>query len=236
MTQVELLRRLREQLREAADPVYRDGAGRFFKGQLDLYGVRTPEVRRIAAVAYRDWKTWPDAARNRFCDALWKSGRFEEGGVAIALYQRVARTCARCEFKLFERWLDRYVNNWAHCDGIASWLLAGAIANEPRLMLELPSWTTSPNRWKRRAAAVSFLQEAKKGRHTPEILHIADRLLDDHDDMVQKGVGWLLKEAYPRHPTPDLTFLEARKHRPTRTLLRYAAEKMSVSDRRRVLA
>ena len=43
----------------------------------------------------------------------------------------------------------------------------------------------------------SLLQEAKAGRHTDFIFEVAEALRGDADDMVQKGVGWLLKEAYP---------------------------------------
>ena len=91
------------------------------------------------------------------------------------------------------------------------------------------------NRWKRRAAAVSFLQEAKHGRNTDRILAIAGTLLEDQDDMVQKGVGWLLKETYPAQPKAVTGYLVANNARPSRLLLRYAAEKMTVADRKKVL-
>jgi 3-methyladenine DNA glycosylase AlkD len=136
-----------------------------------------------------------------------------------------------CEFKLFERWIDRYINNWAHCDGVASWLLAACVANEPALKHDLVAWTASSNRWKRRAAAVSLLQEAKKGRSSEEIFRIAKDLANDKDPMVQKGVGWLLKEAYPKRPEAVVEFLA--ELQPPRLVLRYAAEKMTASDKAR---
>ena len=145
------------------------------------------------------------------------------------------RTAACAEFRLFERWIDRFVSNWAHCDGVATWLIAASIANEPSLMDLLPPWTRSSNRWKRRAAAVSFLQEGKHGRNTERILEISESLLEDPDDMVQKGVGWLLKETYPSKPREVVSFLASRRTHPSRLLLRYAAEKMSPADRGQVL-
>jgi 3-methyladenine DNA glycosylase AlkD len=131
---------------------------------------------------------------------------------------------------LFERWIDRYVHNWAHCDGIASWLLAASIANDPLLKAVLPAWTRSRNRWKRRAAAVALLQEAKKGRSSDDILQIADLLRDDPDEMVQKGLGWLLKETYPKRPDDVMAWLRENPSTP-RLVVRYAAEKMAPSDR-----
>ena len=68
------------------------------------------------------------------------------------------------------------------------------------MIAELAPWTRSKNRWKRRAAAVALLHEAKQGRHTIAIFDIAKRLHKDADDVVRKGVGWLLKETYPKRP------------------------------------
>ncbi len=50
------------------------------------------------------------------------------------------------------------------------------------------------------AAAVALVPSAKRGLHTREIFRIAQPLVPDDDDMVQKGVGWLLKETYPKKP------------------------------------
>lgn len=235
MTVTELLERTRAALAAAADPAHREGVNRFFKETVNAYGVRSPEVKKIEQMAYREVKGWPAAERNRFSNELWRSGRLEEGTVATWLYRRFRRSCAACEFRLFERWIDRYVRNWAHCDGVSSWLLAACIANEPPLMEALPAWAASENRWKRRAAAVSLLQDAKQGRHTEFLLGVAARLMEDPDDMVQKGVGWLLKEAYPKRPREVVAFLDGWKGRTSRVVLRYAAEKMTAADRARVL-
>jgi 3-methyladenine DNA glycosylase AlkD len=173
------------------------------------------------------------AQRNKLCDGLWR-GKFEEGVLVSHLYKRFANQCSRCEWKLFERWIDRYVHNWAHCDGVASWLLAACIANEPELKFELPGWTGSKNRWKRRASAVALLQEAKQGRSTGDILQIAQTLRSDDDDMVLKGVGWVLKEAYPKQPEQIVAFLHEMAF--PRLVVRYAAEKMSGADRAAVMS
>jgi 3-methyladenine DNA glycosylase AlkD len=235
MTAQELAASVREQLIAAANPATRDGIRHYFREPIDPYGVPTPQVRRIAAAAYKALKIWPPAQRNRFCQELWKSGKSEEGVVAIYVYRRFQKQCAACEFHLFEKWIDRFVRNWAHCDGVGSWLIAACIENEPALSQALPEWTRSPNRWKRRAAAVSLIQEAKRGRSTEMIFRIADAIAADPDDMVQKGVGWMLKEAYPPRPRAVVEFLEARRGKIPRRVLRYAAEKMKERDRAAVL-
>jgi len=225
---------IRARLESLADPVMAAGARNFFREPIDPIGVRSHDLQKVVAESYRVVKKWPAADRNRLCTLLWEGGKMEEGALVCHLYRRFANQCAGPEFRLFERWIDRYVNNWAHCDGLSSWLLAACIANEPALMEKLPPWTRSKNRWKRRAAAVSLLQEGKHGRNTETIFAIAGMLRDDSDDMVQKGVGWLLKETYPRRPRETVTLLTGWPEAP-RLMLRYACEKMTPADRNRVL-
>ena len=236
MTIEELLNQVRAQLKENADPKFREGLMWFFKEPVDPYGVRTPQVRQAAAFAYKELKYWPVAQRNKFLNELWKHGKMEEGSIAVYVYRRFQKQCGSCEFQLFERWIDRYVRNWAHCDGVASWLIAASIENEPELIPRLLPWTASPNRWKRRASAVSLLQEAKHGRNTEAIFRIAEKLIADPDDMVQKGVGWMLKETYPKKPRELVGFLESHKAHAPRLVLRIAAEKMSPRDRQRAMS
>jgi 3-methyladenine DNA glycosylase AlkD len=230
-----LLKTTRARLKAAADPEFKAGLIWYFKEPVKPYGVRTPLLRELARMAYRDVKLWPIAERDRFVTELWKSGMLEEGGIVCHLYRRFAKSCGEREFAMFEQWVDRYVRNWSHCDGVSTWLIAASIANRPGLADRLAGWTKSKNRWKRRAAAVSFIQEAKQGRNTETIFHICGLLLDDSDDMVQKGVGWLLKETYPKKPRETLEFLDGWRTRAPRLVLRLAAEKMNERDRRRLL-
>jgi 3-methyladenine DNA glycosylase AlkD len=182
-------------------------------------------------MVYRELKRMTPTERNKYCNKLWKRGKLEEGALVCHVYRKFASQCGTCEFKLFESWIDRYVNNWAHCDGVSSWLIAACVENEPALKADLLGWTASRNRWKRRAAAVSLLQEAKKGRSSAEIFGISKDLVHDKDVMVQKGVGWLLKEAYPKRSEAVVEFLA--ESEPPRLVVRYAAEKMSPRDKAR---
>jgi 3-methyladenine DNA glycosylase AlkD len=159
----------------------------------------------------------------------------EEGALVCHLYRRFAKSCQEREFRMFEQWINRYVRNWAHCDGVSTWLLAACLSNQPGLVDRLAAWTKSKNRWKRRSAAVSFIQEAKRGRQTETIFHICGLLLNDPDDMVRKGVGWLLKETYPKKPRETLEFLDPWRSQAPRLVLRLAAEKMSAAHKQWLL-
>lgn len=229
-----LLAETRRALADAADPAFRTGMMAYFREPIDAYGVRGPAVKAIARDVYRALKPQSEAARTRFYTELWKSGKMEEGGIVCDVCRRFARAAGPAEFRLYERWLNRYVRNWAHCDGVSAWLLGACVANHPDLAAALPAWTRSRNRWKRRAAAVSLVYEAKAGRSTARILEIAELLIDDPDDMVRKGLGWLLKETYPKRPREVVAFLLAHPAAP-RLTVRYAAEKMSPTDREKVM-
>ncbi len=193
--------------------------------------LRAPQVREVARLAYRELKQWPVAERDRFVTELWSSGVLEEGSVVCYVYRRFAKFCDKREFEMFERWLDRYVKNWGHCDGVSTWLIAASIANRPELLTELPRWTKSKNPWKRRAAAVSLIYEAKRGRNANTIFQICTLLRDDTDDLVRKGVGWLLKETYPKRPREVIRFLDNWRPIAPRLVLRLAAEKMTAAHR-----
>jgi len=231
----QVLNELRRQLREAAEPDFAAGVRNFFREQVDPYGVRSHKLHPIQSAVYRDIKQWPKADRDRLMVELWESGKLEEGVIVSHVYRRFSKEFGEREFAMFEKWLNQYVRNWAHCDGIASWLLAGAIRNQPRLIERLAQWTKSRNRWRRRAVAVALLQEAKAGRSTEGIFEICTLLRHDADDMVQKGVGWILKETYPKRPREVLAFLDAWRATAPRLLLRIAAEKMTPQHKKWLL-
>jgi 3-methyladenine DNA glycosylase AlkD len=231
----ELLQATRTRLREAARREVAQGMRQFFREPVEVYGVTAPQVREIARLAYREIKPWPTAQRDLFMAELWKSGKMEEGGLVCYVYRRFAKSCGEREFAMFEKWVDRYVRNWAHCDGVSTWLLAASIANGPELAEKLAGWTGSRNRWKRRAAAVSLVYEARRGRSLGAILKVCGKLKEDSDDMVQKGVGWLLKETYPHKPREVIRFLDGWRVDAPRLVLRIAAEKMTAKDRQWLL-
>ena len=170
-----LLVEIRARLQSLGRNETRESLERFFTEEQrpKSYGVAAPDLKPIARDIYAQIKKWPVADRDRLCVALWESGMNEEGALVCYVYRRFAKSCGEREFRMFTRWLDRYVHNWGHTDGVSLWLLGASIANDPSLIANLDAWTKSKNRWRRRAAAVSLVPSARRGLHTKDIFRIA---------------------------------------------------------------
>jgi len=66
----------------------------------------------------------------------------------------------------------------------------------------------------------------KEKKYLAQILKTAETLLTDTDDMVQKGYGWMLKEASKYNQPQVFAFVMKHKTKMPRTALRYAIEKL----------
>jgi 3-methyladenine DNA glycosylase AlkD len=104
--------------------------------------------------------------------------------------------------------------------------VAELVERHPEFIANLKGWTQSDNRWVKRAAAVTLILPARHGKFLDDVFDIADKLLLDKDDLVQKGYGWLLKEASKSHMEEVFSYVMDNKKVMPRTALRYAIEKM----------
>ena len=229
-----LVREAREKLRSAASQRTAEEQRRYFQGPIDSYGVRAQEVQRIGADLVRQVRSGGLALALEVAEPLWESGVLEEGMLADQQVSAFARHIGGSEFDRFDRWVEP-LTNWANTDSLASHLIARALAGRPSMAGRLLEWTRSPSRWRRRAAVVSFVPLAREGRFLTDALAVAERLMTDQDEMVQQGIGWLLREASRLQAERVVEFLQPWKEKASRLLLRAAAEKMSPAHRTAVL-
>jgi 3-methyladenine DNA glycosylase AlkD len=131
------------------------------------------------------------------------------------------------DFKIFEHWVKKYVNDWAGCDTLCNHTIGTFVMMYPEYINELKKWAKSSNRWMKRASAVTLIIPARKGMFLKDVFEIADILLLDKDDMVQKGYGWMLKAASEAYQKEVFDYVMSKKTIMPRTALRYAIEKMS---------
>jgi 3-methyladenine DNA glycosylase AlkD len=222
----DILARLRRDLAAAADPATLAGGPRFFKEPVRLYGVKTARVHAIAREYLKDLKGQDKRAVFALCDGLWASGWLEETFIACDWAYARRAEFEPADLDVFERWLGEHVSNWASCDTLCNHTIGALLESFPARLPRLKGWCASPSRWLRRGAAVSLILPARKGLFQNEIFTIAETLLEDEDDLVRKGCGWLLKAASEADRAAVFDFVMANRARMPRVALRYAIEKM----------
>ncbi|MCK9641574.1 MAG: DNA alkylation repair protein [Prolixibacteraceae bacterium] len=220
------LHEIRQVLKDSIDERILSSEKKYFKEEIKIYGVDTATVGRIGKLFYQSIKDRPKQDIFELCEELWKSGFMEEAFIACNFSYCVSKKYEPSDFLIFERWIDNYVTNWATCDTMCNHTIGAFVTMYPDYIAELKSWAKSANRWMRRASAVSLIVPAKKGFFLADLFEIADILLVDSDDLVQKGYGWMLKVASVPHREPVYDYVISRKAVMPRTALRYAIEKM----------
>jgi 3-methyladenine DNA glycosylase AlkD len=221
-----ITKRIRQELKGKEDEDVKRNGERFFKEQVKFYGMRTPDVSKIAKEYFKEIKRQSKAEIFSLCDLLWKSGYMEEGFIACNWSYNLRQQYEPKDFLVFERWVKEYVGNWASCDTLCNHTVGSFLEMYPEYLSKLREWAKSPNRWVRRASAVSLIVPAKNGKFLNDVFQIADILLLDKDDMVQKGYGWMLKVTSHAHQQEVYKYVLAHKTVMPRTALRYAIEKM----------
>jgi len=227
---------IRRVLVDGASAPHTEEVQRFFKHEVSSRGWYTGELRKVAVrfrrriLAEYDMPFLLEVA-----DHLFRGKVLEEKVFAVLMLQAMVRDFGKAEFKLFEGWLDR-VSTWADHDGLVQYLLGPMIARDDSLLTRPPRWAKSTDRWHRRAAAVSLIHSTRQHKNFDHIQHITEMLLADDDDMVQKGLGWLLREAAKFNPEQTVPYLMRIRERAPRLVLRTACETLPQETREQVLA
>jgi len=221
-----IINAIRTELKERGDVKIQLSSQHFFKEEIKSYGVATPVAGKIAKKHFVDVKSKSKKEIFDLCDVLWQSGYIEESFIACNWSYSVRKDYKPDDIKVFEKWINEYVSNWASCDTLCNHTVGEFLEMYPEKISVLKRWATSKNRWIRRASSVSLIIPAKHGKFLNDILEIADTLLSDDDDLVQKGYGWMLKAASQAHQTQIFDYIMKKKSNIPRTALRYAIEKM----------
>ena len=226
MADADIIGQIRQELVNNADEATKKSGKRFFKEEVNLYGVKTATVTKISNEAFKKIKDLPKKEIFNLCEQLWKSGMLEESFIACNWSYQTSKQFAEDDFLLFERWINEYISNWAACDTLCNHTVGTFLEMYPSYIERLKVWTRSANRWVRRASSVSLIIPAKKGLFKEDIFEIADSLLLDTDDLVQKGYGWMLKSLCQNYEEDVYRYVLSKRDIMPRTALRYAIEKM----------
>jgi 3-methyladenine DNA glycosylase AlkD len=231
--------RVTKAIQSLASPTQARHLQRFFKtskgeyGYGDVFlGLSVPQIRRIAN-EYKDL-TLPQI------DKLMAS-KFHEVrfcGLVILTLQFKSSSESIVHKKIFDFYLKQVkverVNNWDLVDVsapiIGQYLIGSGSSNQ--LLLKLAS---SKSLWQRRVAIIFTFAFIREGIPQPTLL-VAQELLRDEQDLIHKATGWMLREMGKRNPIELRRFLEKNVSVMPRTMLRYAIEKFSETERKKWLA
>jgi 3-methyladenine DNA glycosylase AlkD len=226
---------IRRALKEGGSAEHSAGVQWFFKDAIKSHGWYTADLRRVAKGLRREIrKEFGLDFLVRVADELFAGTVLEEKVFAIFLLEKLDGEFGDREFKVFESWLER-ISSWADHDGLVHYLIAPMVASEPARARNVFRWAKSPNRWLRRAACVALIRGARVRMFFPEVTRLSDSLLADEDDMVQKGLGWLLRESAKFDAKRMVPYLMKIRGRAPRLVLRTACETLPAEVKKRVL-
>ncbi|MGN2635767.1 DNA alkylation repair protein [Nocardia takedensis] len=226
-------------LAEVADVEDARNLGRFFKtgpgeyGEGDVFlGVRVPATRAVA----KRFADLPLAEIDVLLDSAVHEHRLAGLVILNARFAKAARPRtldldAQAEMARF--YLDAVyrgrVNNWDLVDVSAENVLGPWLLDRPRdVLFEL---ARADSLWQRRVALLTTFAFIKAGDASTTFA-LAEELFDDRRDLIQKALGWMLREVGKRVDPALLTgFLD--EHAPAlgRTALSYATEHLDPARR-----
>jgi 3-methyladenine DNA glycosylase AlkD len=227
---------IRHLLRDGGSAEHADGVQWFFKDEIKSHGWYTAKLRTVAVrFRRRIRKEFGLDFLLRVADKLFLGRVLEEKIFAVFLVEKMTEEFGDAEFRLFESWLPR-LSSWADHDGLVHYLIAPMVAAKPDRTGRVFRWAKSPDRWHRRAACVALIQGTRRKMFFPEIRRLSDLLLSDEDDMVQKGLGWLLRETAKADAKRTVPYLMSIRERAPRLVLRTACETLPTGVRKKILA
>ena len=219
-----------------ADPTQVEGLMRFFKtgpGQYgegdEFLGIKVPVTRSVIKECWKEvtFDDLEECITNRYHEL-----RLAALLTLVEIFSHNKKNAA-LQKQCVDFYLSHtaYINNWDLVDLscyplIGTWLLD----KDRTLLYELAR--SGKTIWEQRIGMVSTMQFIRHGQ-TADTYAIADILIAHKHDLIQKAVGWLLREAGKRNVEELKAWLEPRYRTMPRTMLRYAIEKFPPQERTR---
>ena len=222
----------------AADPAQVPGLSRFFKTGPGEYGfgdkflgIKVPVTRSIVK------RCWQGTSFQELEECIASEYHELRLAALLALVQIFAH--AKKDPALQRRCIDFYlshtdrINNWDLVDLSCYPLLGEWLLDKYRTLL-YDFARNGKTIWEQRIGIVSTMTFVRHGQ-LEDTFAIADILLHHPHDLIQKAVGWLLREAGKRDKAALTAFLESRFRSMPRTALRYAIERFPEAERQAYL-
>ena len=243
---------LLDQMLAHADPSQVAGLSRFFKtgpgqyGEGDKFlGIKVPVTREVVKDCWRDmipadWQERAASGKPSFPELeACVSSEYHEIRLAALLTLveifKHAKKAPALRQQCIDFYLSHtpYINNWDLVDLSCYPLLGEWLLDKDRsLLYDLAR--NGRTLWEQRIGIVSTMTFIRHGQ-LDDTFAIADILLHHPHDLINKAVGWLLREAGKRDKAALEAWLKPRYPSMPRTMLRYAIEKFPEAERRQYL-
>lgn len=226
---------LKKELRTKANPVKAKILQRFFKtgkgeyGAGDIFlGIIVPQTRKIA----QKYSTLRLAGTIKLLHSKIHEERLASLLIMVNKFENGKKEEKKMIYKTYLK-NTKNINNWDLVDLSAYKIVVDYLFDEPKTILY--KLAKSKSVWERRIAIMATFNFIKKNKFR-ETLKIAKILLRDKHDLIQKAVGWMLREVGKRNFKTEEGFLNKYYKKMARTMLRYAIEKFPERKRKRYLS
>jgi len=201
---------------------FKTGKGEYGEGDIFL-GLRVPVIRKTA----RKYKTISLEIAVKFLHSPFHEERLF---ALLVMIEMLKKANGIDKEKIYNLYLNNteYINNWDLVDLSAGKIIGSYLFDRSREPLYLLA--KSKYIWERRIAIISTSYFISKNDFE-DTLNIAEVLLQDKEDLIQKAVGWMLREVGKRDLETEERFLKLHYKLMPRTMLRYAIEKFPEAKR-----
>lgn len=204
---------------------FKTGPGQYGEGDKFL-GVTVPNQRKVA----KKFKDLPLPEIENLVMSPWHEERLTGVFILVYAYQH-GNIQTKKEIYDFYISHTECINNWDLVDSSASYIVGVWLTDNPQKMKVLIKLANSKLLWDRRIAIISTFKYIYDGS-SEETLEIANILLHDNHDLIQKAVGWMLREIGKRVDRKILLdYLDKHAATMPRTTLRYAIEHLDKKQR-----
>lgn len=227
------MKELEQKLQELSDKKIAEHSKKFFKtgkgeyGEGDLFlGIRVPALRKLAKEFYFLERN----SLSKLITSPWHEKRLLGFLIIVLKYQK--------EKKISHEWYDfylkhfEYINNWDLVDTTCYKIIGAELFDKNRDILK--RWAKSDHLWTRRISMMSTFYFIQRNEFD-DTLYLAKILRNDQEDLIQKVVGWMLREVGKRDKKSEDKFLRKYYHQMPRVMLRYAIEKYPEGERKKIL-
>lgn len=201
---------------------FKTAPGQYGAGDIFL-GINVPVLREVA----KQYVELPLSEVQKLLKSKTHEHRFTALEILVMQYDKGNAQVKKNVFNFYVQ-NTNYVNNWDLVDTSVEYIVGPYLSDKPKTLLY--KWIKSRNMWERRMAIVATFDFIRKNEFS-DTLQLSSLVLNDTHDLIHKASGWMLREVGKRDKQVLMRFLNEHSHNMPRTMLRYAIERLSPTER-----